>query len=107
LVLGGESYEKGLALHSRTEIVYRLPEGFRRLQMVAGIDDAVRDGGNVRLTITGDGKQLWDEALSGTDKPLPIDLDVSGVRRLTILVDFGLDLDVADHLLLCDARIVK
>ena len=107
LVLGGESYEKGLALHSRTEIVYRLPPGFRRLQMVAGIDDAVRDGGNVRLTITGDGKPLLDEALSGTDKPMPIDLDVSGVRRLTILVDFGLDLDVADHLLLCDARIVK
>ncbi len=107
LVLGGQSYEKGMALHSRSELVYRLPSGFRRLQMVAGIDDTVRDGGNVRLVITGDGKTLLDAAVSGTDKPLPIDVDVEGVRRLTIVVDFGLDLDVADHLLLCDARIVK
>ena len=34
-------YSKGLALHSRTEIVYRLPGAYGRFKAVAGIDDAV------------------------------------------------------------------
>jgi hypothetical protein len=34
-------------------------------------------------------------------------LDLQGVKRLTVLVDFGEDLDVADHLNLCEAKLVE
>lgn len=107
LALDGKRYEKGLALHSRTSLVYRLPGRFRRFQAVAGIDDRVRPQGNVRLVVRGDDRVLLDSTVAGTDPPLPVDLDLSGVRRLAILVDYGADLDVADHLDLCNARIVK
>lgn len=101
------TYRKGIALRSRTELSYRLPGGFRRLTAVAGIDDRVREGGHVRLLLRGDGKTLLETVVAGRDEPLPIDLDVTGVRRLQILVDYGNDLDIADHLDLCDARISK
>jgi hypothetical protein len=107
LELDGRQYAKGLALHSRTSLVYRLPGRFRRFKATVGIDDRVRPQGNVRLVIRGDDRVLWEAALTGTGPAQPVDLDLRGVRRLGILVDYGDDLDVADHLNLCDARIVK
>jgi hypothetical protein len=107
LQVDGIRYAKGLALHSRTTLVYRLPGRFRRLVAVAGIDDRVRPRGNVRLVIRGDDRVLLDTAVAGTDPARPLDLDVADVRRLTILVDFGEDLDVADHLDLCEARLLQ
>ncbi len=107
LKLDRTPYSKGLALHSRTLAVYRLPGRFRRFKAIAGIDDAVRPQGNVHLTIRGDDRILLETTLNGTDPPLPVDLDIEGVRRITLLVDFGDQMDMADHLDLCEARIVK
>lgn len=109
LKLNGQTtpFRKGLAIHSRTDLAYRIPTGFRRFEAIAGIDAELRDQGHVQLIITGDGKPLFDAAISGSDPPKTIDLDIDGVRRLTILVDFGENLDIADHLLLGNARITK
>lgn len=107
LTLDGTPYAKGLALHSRSEVVYRLPPGYRRLVAVAGIADSARPAGNVRLVISGDGRELFAAEIRGSEAAVPLDVEISGVRQLTILVDFGADLDVGDRLYLCDARIVK
>ena len=107
LLLRGQSYEKGLALHSRTTMTFRLPRDARRFLAVAGIDDRVQDAGNVRLVISGDGKTKFDREIAGRDEAVDIGLDVAGVRRLTVLVDFGSGLDFGDHLNLCNARITK
>jgi hypothetical protein len=107
LQLDGKPYQKGLALHSRTNLVYRLPGRFRRFQATVGIDDRVRPRGNVLLVIRGDDRILLETTVAGTDPAQAVDLDLGGVRRLAILVDYGDLLDVADHLDLCDARIVK
>ncbi len=107
LKLGGNEYRKGLALFARTELVYRLPVGFRCFRAVVGIDDAWGTGGKVRLIVRGDDQVLLETDVSGKDSPQSIELNVAGVRRLTILVDFGDDLGTGDRLLLCNARIVK
>ena len=107
LRLEGKAYAKGLALRSRSEVTYRLPEPFRVLSAIAGIDDRMGDRGHVRLIVRGDGRILFDATLSGRDPPQPLQINIEGVRRLTILVDYGEDLDVADHLDLANARISK
>ncbi len=107
LQLAGTEYGKGLAFHSRTEMVYRLPASYSRLKAVAGIDDSVRPHGNVRLVLRGDDKVLLDTPITGSDEPKSIDLDITGVRRLSILVDFGAQMDFGDNLDLCNARITK
>ncbi len=107
LQLDKETYKKGLAMHSRTKVVYRLPGRFSRFQSTVGIDDAVRPRGNVRLVIYGDDRVLLETTVTGTDPPRPVDLDLAGVRRIAILADFGEEMDVADHLDLCKARILK
>jgi hypothetical protein len=107
LTLDGKVYSKGLAIRSRTELMYRLTDDFRQFHAIVGIDDHVRDGGNVDLVISGDGKVLFSRNITGRDEAVPVDLDITGVKRLRILVDFGQELDIADHLNLCDARITK
>jgi hypothetical protein len=107
LRLGGEEYRKGLALHSRTTVVYRLPDRFHRFKAVAGIDDRVHPRGSVHLVVRGDDRVLFEGEVNGTDPPRPLDLDVTGVRRLSILVDFARDLNVGDQLLLCEARVIQ
>ncbi|HJS09380.1 MAG TPA: NPCBM/NEW2 domain-containing protein [Pirellulales bacterium] len=105
--LDEKEYKRGVSLTSRTKMVYRLPAQSKRFRAVAGIDDGVGNLGSVQLVIQGDDRQLYSGKLGGSDPPVELDLDLAGVRRLTILVDFGDDLDVADHLNLCEARIVK
>ncbi len=109
LRLGNKTYTKGIALKSQTKIVYRLPGKFSRLTGMAGINVQVAPAGHVRLVIRGDQhmQPLLDTTLSGTDAPLPLSLDLSGVRRLTIEVDFGEAGDAGDHLNLCDVRIIQ
>ncbi len=108
LQLGNETYARGLAIHSKTYLRYRIGRDYRRFQAIMGIDNAVaHKGGDVHVVISGDGKKLLETDVRGVDKPVPIDLDISGVLNLEILVDFGGDLDIADHLDLADAKVIK
>ncbi len=107
LRLDGKIYRKGLALATRTELVYKLPGKFRLFRSMVGIDDSTRHTGSVRLSIKGDGKVLWEGDVRGTEPSQDLELDVSGVRRLEILADYGEGLDVGDRLNLADAQITK
>lgn len=107
LRLGRRTYAKGLAVQSRTELVYRLPQGFSRFEALVGIDDARGEAGHVRLSIYGDRKELFSSEIRGGEAPLPLSLEIAGVGQLRILVDFADDLDVADCLNLCEARILR
>ena len=107
LQLAGNIYPKGLAIPSRTTVTYKITGKGKRFKALAGIDDSVREAGQVHLVISGDGKTLYDGQIVGRNPPVDLDLDVAGVKRLNILVDFGEGLDVGNYLDLCDARIVK
>ena len=100
-------FNKGLSLRSRTELVYRVPAGFKRFTALAGIDPATVSSGNLQLAILADDHALLETEIAGDQPPQPIDVDISGVKRLKILVDFGQNLDSGDWLNLCDAKIVK
>jgi hypothetical protein len=101
------TFNKGLALRSRTEIVYRLPTGFQRFITLAGIDPSTSAAGNVRLVISGDERVLLETEIEGNKPPQSIQLDIAGVKRLKFLVDYGQNLDTGDWLNLCEARIAK
>lgn len=101
------TFPKGLALRSRTEIVYRLPAGFQRFIAIAGIDPATSAAGNVRVAIFGDDRVLVETEVSGDQPPQPIQLDIANVKRLKIVVDYAHNLDTGDWLNVCDARIAK
>lgn len=100
-------HRRAVGMRSRSEVVYSLPEGFSGFRALAGIDGTLGGRGNVHLSVFGDDRLLWEQAIDGSEPPATIEAEIDGVRRLRILVDYGAGGDVADRLYLCEARITK
>ncbi len=107
LVVAGKKYDKGLALQSRTEVVFRLPGEFTKLVGLAGIDDRAGDGGSVHLVIYGDNRVIFEKRIASDDPPAEINVDLQGATRVKVLVDYADNLDNSDQLDLCELRVVK
>lgn len=101
-------FSRGLALRSSSRIAYRLPEGYTRLVGVMGIDPDVRPRGDVTISISGDGKVMWEGKLTGADpEPVSLDLNVANVSRLSVEIGFGEGGDLGDRVHWCEPRLVK
>jgi hypothetical protein len=109
LRLGGQSFDKGLGVHSRTALTYRLDGKYRRFEAVVGLDDASGRRGHVTVRILVDGVDRTPETVrelahGGGAKAVRVDL--RGAKALTLDVDFGRGADVQDHLNWGDARLI-
>jgi hypothetical protein len=112
LVVDGNTYLKGLGMHSAGRLTYRLDGTFRRFDAEVAVDAAAAGRGSVvfGVHLLRDGK--WQEAYSsgtvrGGDRPVPVSVDLRGAQGLTLTVDYadrGDERDYADWL---DARLVK
>ncbi len=106
--LGGlTTYKKGLALRSRTELVYRIPSEMKRFVCFAGIDPVTAGEGTVLLKISADDRVLWQGEIEGGAEPVEIHLLMNGARQIHLLVDYGANLDFGDRLHLAEARLSK
>jgi len=100
LRLGGVRYAHGLS--------WALGKGYVHLHTLAGIADLVAPEGDCSAELLGDGRSLWSKSsVKGSDKPLTIDVDLSGVSQLTVKVDFGARYDIGDHFTLADCWLLK
>ncbi len=71
-----------------------------------GVDDEVGGKGTVAFEVVGDGTTLLaTEVLGGADPARRVDVDVTGVRRLTLRVLDGGDGVDSDHADWADARL--
>jgi hypothetical protein len=102
-----ETYNKGLAIRSRTNLEYRIPKAMRRFVALAGIDPETASQGHVAVTIEVDGESVFDEVIAGDQTPREIDIDITDKQRLRIFVDYGENLDLGDRLHLVEARLIK
>lgn len=113
LKVGTRTYSRGLALHSKTRLVYRLGGDYRRLTAVVGLDPELLPNAepainNARLTIRGDKKVLFEADVRAGEAPVPLDLPVAGVIEVEILVDYGQGhLDIGDRVHLGDLKVLK
>ena len=107
--LGGRTYARGLGLHSRCDLTYKLDGKFVAFAALAGIDEAAAAHGSAILKLLGDGKELIKPLkLTGGAKPAPVRCSLAGVKMLKIVVDYGDDgTDVGDHVDLAIARLIK
>ena len=79
--------DEGLWLHSGVTVRYRINRDYRRFVAMAGMDHNVGGNRSVRLAITGDGSELFNDVIKYQDEARQLDLDVSGVRDLEIRVE--------------------
>jgi len=106
LAIGGQEYGTGLGTHSPSLIEYPLGGQFKRFRAKVGIDRLTEGRGSAAFEVHGDGKLLFKSpVLSGHSKPVELDLDVSGVGRLTLVVKDGDDGSTNDYANWCDAEL--
>ncbi len=107
--IGGQRFENGLSLHSPLKLVYRVPDGFKKLQATVGVDDSVVASGRFNLVVLGDGKELSRHAFMAETPRQPESLlfNVAGIRRVTILLESADGQDIGDQLNFCEARFTR
>jgi hypothetical protein len=107
LTLGGRVFERGLGVHSRSSLTYRLDKKFALLAGVIGLNDGASALGHVEFVVRGDGKELFRTAMAAGDAPKPLRVNVAGVETLELFVDFGRNEDTGDHADWAELRLVK
>lgn len=98
LSIGGITYAKGLGTHAPSEVSVYLGRSCERLSAKIGLDDETTEPGSVAFQVFGDDKPLYDSGiLRGKGAAVPIDVDVSDVRMLSLRVTDGGDGRNFDH----------
>lgn len=95
ITLAGRRYDKGIGVRPHTELTFALEGGFREFRAMCGIDDEVlgpeygraSGTGSVVFRVLVDGKPAAEtEVLKGGGNPAALRVDVSGARRITLVV---------------------
>jgi len=108
LRLGGIRHAHGLAVHSQATLTWNLGGGYERLRALAGIADEIGAEGDCSVRIAVDGKTQWSrDSVRGREKPILIDLPLTGAKVLTLTVEFGKRFDIGDRFTLADAYLVR
>jgi hypothetical protein len=109
----GERHLLGLGMHSAARLTYDLDVPYRRFEASLAIDDETAGLGSVIGRIfTDDGSGEWkpryeSPIVRGGQAPVPVSVDLTGAKRISLLIDFadrGDEGDLADWI---NARLVK
>jgi hypothetical protein len=106
LRLKGEIHDTGLGTHAPSELVFDVPEGAQRFMAIVGLDEEYGRRGDCVVVVQLDDRDALRRRLRGTDAPLPVDIEIGNVRRLTLCAEPGENHDLGDHVNWYDARFV-
>ncbi len=104
--IAGKPFEHGLGTHSVGLFLIDLSGGSKRFTASVGIDDEVGKRGSAEFTVAGDGKVLWTSGvMHGGDPSKPLSVDVTGVKKLALLIGDAGDGFEYDHADWADATL--
>ncbi len=106
LTLAGRTFSKGLGVHSRCVLTFAC-DGFDSLAATIGIDAETRGQGVCLFIVSADGREVLRQPMRGSDPPKPIQVELTGTKKITLAVEPGEGLDLADHADWADARLIK
>jgi len=102
-----KTYERGLAVHSKSRLYYKLDQPGERFRATFGL---MQDGaklGNVTARVLGDGKVLWEQTdINAQSRAIPVDVDLKQAQRIILEVDFGQGQDVGDRAAWCNPVLI-
>jgi hypothetical protein len=108
LKMDGRTYERGLAVHSRSALTYDLNGRYATFEALVGFDESARKMGRVDCRVFADDKELYaNPDLRADAPPVKLVLPVAGAERLKLVVDFGPDQDTGDRVIWANARLFR
>ncbi|HEV2435521.1 MAG TPA: NPCBM/NEW2 domain-containing protein [Verrucomicrobiae bacterium] len=107
ITLNGVTYTNGIGVNSYSGLEYRLGAVASRFQADIGVDDEVGTNGSVVFQVFADGLKIYDSGMMTGGAPhQTINLDVTGVNRLTLGVNDADDGTANDHADWAGARVI-
>lgn len=97
LTIDGVVHDKGLGTHAPSTVTVYLGANCTRFTALVGLDDETTEPGSVTFAITADGVPLHDTGVLRPGPAVPVDVDVTGARLLTLQVTDGGDNKNFDH----------
>ena len=107
LTIAGRTFEKGLGVHARSLLRYDIDGRFDEFVATIGIDAEAAGRGDCNFLVQADGQELLRQRVRGNEPALDIKLKISGAKQLTLIVEPGEDLDLADHADWANARLLR
>jgi hypothetical protein len=107
LTIGERKFERGIGTHAYSKLVYELDGEYQVFAATIGIDAAAERHGDCVFIVLGDGRELARERMTGQMPAKDLKLAIEGVQQLTLLVEPGEDLDLADLADWADARVIR
>ncbi len=108
LTLSDGVVTRGIAVHSKCVLTYDIGGEFETFRGKIGFQQPEGKIGRAAVRVVGDEKVLWrDSDLKGDAKPSPLEINVSGVKTLTLEVDYGKNQDVGGRVVWGEVRLIK
>jgi len=105
---GGYLFAKGLGMHSASRLTYRLNGLYKRFDADVALDDQVGSGGSAVVRVFVDGQERFkSDTIRGAAPPVPVSVDVTGGKQLSLIVDFAERGDELDRVNWLNARLVE
>lgn len=103
----GNEYERGLAVHSKSRLHYKLQRPAQTFKARFGLMDPGGRLGEVTARVIGDKKVLWEQQnITAKTKPIDLTVPLEGVQRLVLEVDFGAGQNVGDRAAWCQPQLI-
>ncbi|WP_227021524.1 NPCBM/NEW2 domain-containing protein [Oceaniferula marina] len=103
--INGKTYQRGVGVHAVSRYVLALDGKVTRFKAVVGLDDEVNPTASVNYLVIADGETLFDSGVMKMKEAKEVDVDLTGKKFLTLVIDDGGDGIVADHADWADAKI--
>lgn len=81
--------QRDLVLRSRSSVTYRVDPKHSTFATRIAPDGSVAAGSGCTVRVLADGQPAWSETVLPADAPRGVELNLNGVRRVTLEVDYG------------------
>ncbi len=102
-------FEHGFAMRSGGRLSFKLDDEYSTLNGFVGFDPKANRNGSTLLTVRAGGKLLLQERLENKmmDRPLKLDLDINGAKRIVFELSYHDGRSVGDQVHLVDLKVSK
>jgi hypothetical protein len=104
----GGTYSRGVGLHAACTVTWEFEKEYQKLSALVAMDDSAGPLADATVRVVVDDREVWRvEPLRAGEPPCPLDIDLRGAGRLTVIVDEGAFGDVHDRVNLLDAALIR
>lgn len=106
ITIGGKTFERGFGTHAESSLLIQLDGKATLFTAQVGIDDEIRNQSPaVEFVVYGDKQKLWSSGIMRLgDAPKPCSVQLTGVKRLELVVTDGGNGNYYDHADWADAK---